>query len=70
MTSEIHRTQFYSGGFFLIRAAYPEMQEQDAKLLPEKIISLSPCFCERLDSWQWEHGSASRFNIQNRARKN
>ena len=45
--TNIDRSQFYSGGFFLIRAIDTPDGLDDDDLLPEKIISLSTCFCPR-----------------------
>lgn len=47
--TNIDRSQFYSGGFFLIRAIETPQGLDDSDLLPEKIISLSPCFCPKFD---------------------
>jgi hypothetical protein len=52
--TNIDRSQFYSGGFFLIRAVETPQGLDDSNLLPEKIISLSSCFCKKLDNtWTW-----------------
>jgi|GEM_PF-2407576 len=52
--TDIDRTQFYSGGFFLIRAVDTPQGLDDSGLLPEKIISLSSCFCQKFDNtWTW-----------------
>lgn len=52
--TDIDRSQFYSGGFFLIRAVETPQGLDDGGLLPKKIISLSSCFCKKLDNtWTW-----------------
>lgn len=48
----IDRTQFYSGGFFLVRAGKTDLFEDN--LLPPKVITLSPCIGGTFDSvWTW-----------------
>ena len=47
--TDIDPSQFYSGGFFLIRAVETPQGLDESGLLPEKIISLSNCFCVKFD---------------------
>ncbi len=66
--TEIDRSQFYSGGFFLVRASYPKWKKQDAEVLPKRLISLSECFCKKFDiTWTWKPNfdthSAEEFGI-------
>lgn len=54
MTTEIDRTQFYSGGFFLIRCNKPLVGLANDGLLPSKLIGLSDCISLRIDIvWAW-----------------
>ena len=52
--TEIDRSQFYSGGFFLVRASETPQGLDKNSLLPAKLISLSACFCKKFDIvWTW-----------------
>jgi hypothetical protein len=54
--TDIDRSQFYSGGFFLIRAGHPGWKELelDAKLIPSKVVSLSRHMNQRFNIiWTW-----------------
>jgi hypothetical protein len=56
--TNIDRSQFYSGGFFLIRAGHPGWEELDAELLPPKLVSVSRCMNQRFDNvWTWIPGN-------------
>jgi hypothetical protein len=49
---------FYSAGYFLIRANTPDWPDFRADLLPEKLISLSTCICPRVEvTWGWLPGN-------------
>ena len=37
--TDIDRSQFYSGGFFLIRAGHPGWKELDADLIPLRLLA-------------------------------
>jgi hypothetical protein len=50
--TDIDRAQFYSGGFFLVRAVETPHGLDDSDLLSEKIISLSPCFCPCIEKYK------------------
>jgi len=55
--TDIDRSQFYSGGFFLIRAGHPGWKELDAELIPPKIVSLSDCMNTKFNIiWTWTTG--------------
>lgn len=60
---------FYSGGYFLIRAGYPDWPPPFGEFLPTRsLISLSKCICrDRLSViWAWDPGdrdAALRFGI-------
>ncbi|HEX2909013.1 MAG TPA: hypothetical protein VHO69_19225 [Phototrophicaceae bacterium] len=54
----IDLNNFYSGGYFLLRANKPDWPQLKTDLLPEKIISLSLCICPRLEIyWGWIPGN-------------
>ena len=65
--TDIDRSQFYSGGFFLIRAGHPGWKELDAELIPPKIVSLSNCMNKKFNIiWTWipeNKESAVEFGI-------
>lgn len=54
----IELSDFYSGGYFLIRADRPDWPPPFGEHLPDKLISLSPCICpNRLSvTWGWIPG--------------
>jgi hypothetical protein len=53
----INLSDFYSAGYFLIRANRPAWPQLSVELLPNKLISLSGCICPRLDiTWGWTPG--------------
>lgn len=58
---------YYSGGYFLIRASHPGWEQLKTELLPEKIVSLSTCITPRLGVyWGWKPGdknAALEFGI-------
>jgi hypothetical protein len=50
--------QFYSGGYFLVRAGHPGWEQLKGDLLPQKLLSLSKCICPQFDmSWGWTGGN-------------
>lgn len=52
--SDIDRSQFYSGGFFLIRTGHASWEELDAELVPPKLVSLSRHMSPRFNVvWTW-----------------
>ena len=54
----IDLSEYYSGGYFLIRADKRDWPQLQTDLLPEKLISLSRCICPRLEVyWGWTPGS-------------
>lgn len=59
--------EYYSGGYFLIRADKPDWPQLQTDLLPDKLISLSFCMCPHLQVyWGWNPGdreAALRFGI-------
>ena len=63
----IDLSEYYSGGYFLIRANKPDWPQLQTDLLPEKLISLSRCICPRLQVyWGWTPGdrdAAVKFGI-------
>lgn len=64
----VDRSQFYSGGFFLIRSGHPGWEELDAELVPPKLVSLSDHISPRFNVvWTWIPGdqeSALNFGVQ------
>jgi hypothetical protein len=49
---------YYSGGYFLLRANKPDWPALQTDLLPEKLISLSQHICPRLSVlWGWNPGN-------------
>lgn len=53
----INRADYYSGGYFLIRASKPDWPQLQTNLLPDKLVSLSECICPRLFVyWGWTPG--------------
>src|SRR5215207_9422330 len=58
---------YYSGGYFLIRANKPDWPLLKTDLLPDKLVSLSMCMCPRVSvGWGWIPGNreaAIRFGI-------
>jgi hypothetical protein len=65
--SQINLSDYYCGGYFLIRAN-TSGYNADRPLLPDKIISLSECICPNLNiRWGWILGdkeAALAFGIQ------
>jgi len=63
----IDLSEYYSGGYFLIRAHKPDWPQLQTDLLPEKLLSLSRCICPRVEvAWGWIPGdreAALRFGI-------
>ncbi|MBI1257692.1 MAG: hypothetical protein GC204_09500 [Chloroflexi bacterium] len=63
----IDLSDYYSGGYFLIRADKPTWPQLQTDLLPEKLLSLSGHICPRLKVyWGWTPGdreTALRFGI-------
>jgi hypothetical protein len=63
----INFDNYYSGGYFLLRADKPGWPQLQTDLLPEKLISLSQHMCPRLSVyWGWNPGNreaALRFGI-------
>lgn len=59
--------EYYSGGYFLLRADKPNWPQLQTDLLPQKIISLSRHICPRLEVyWGWTPGNpeaALKFGI-------
>lgn len=50
---------FYSSGYFLIRANHPGWEQLRTELLPDKLVSLSSCISPRLEvCWGWGADSA------------
>lgn len=48
---------FYSGGYFLIRANHPGWDQLKSELIPEQLISLSNCICPKFNvNWGWTTG--------------
>lgn len=66
--TEINRSQFYSGGFFLIRSGHPDWEELNDGLLPDTLVSLSYCINQRFNLvWTWipnDKNSAIEFGIR------
>ena len=58
---------YYSGGYFLIRADKPDWPQLQTHVLPDKLLSLSRCICPRVEvNWGWTPGdreAALRFGI-------
>lgn len=53
----IDLNDYYSGGYFLLRAAKPDWPQLQTDLLPEKLVSLSTCMCPRVSvGWGWDPG--------------
>jgi hypothetical protein len=53
----IDLNDYYSGGYFLLRAYKPDWPQLKTDLLPEKLISLSTCMCPRVSvGWGWTPG--------------
>lgn len=63
----IDLTDYYSGGYFLIKANKPDWTQLQTPLLPEKLVSLSNCMCPKLGAhWGWIPGNpeaALKFGI-------
>ena len=63
----IDLSDYYSGGYFLLRADKPDWPQLQTDLLPDKLISLSGHICPRLKVyWGWTPGdrdAAFRFGI-------
>ena len=59
--------EYYSGGYFLIRASHPGWEQLKTDLMPDKLISLSTCISPRLGIyWGWKPGdknAALEFGI-------
>jgi len=60
-------SDYYSGGYFLIRAGKPDWPQLQTDVFPDKLLSLSQCICPRLGVyWGWTPGdrdAALRFGI-------
>lgn len=55
---KVDLNNFYSGGYFLIRAGHPGWEQLKTDLLPEMLISLSECICPKLSvHWGWNPGN-------------
>jgi hypothetical protein len=53
----IDLNDYYSGGYFLLRADKPDWPQLKTDLLPEKLVSLSTCMCPRVSvGWGWDPG--------------
>src|SRR5688572_21551741 len=53
----IDLNDYYSGGYFLLRADKPDWPQLKTDLLPEKLVSLSTCMCPRVSvGWGWIPG--------------
>jgi hypothetical protein len=53
----IDLNDYYSGGYFLLRADKPDWSTLQSDLLPEKLVSLSTCMCPRVSvGWGWNPG--------------
>jgi hypothetical protein len=63
----IDLNDYYSGGYFLLRADKPDWPQLKTDLLPEKLVSMSRCMCPRLSvHWGWNPGNreaALKFGI-------
>lgn len=63
----IELSDYYSGGYFLLRTDKPDWEQLKHDLVPEQVISLSQCICPRLCVWWgWTPGSpdaALKFGI-------
>lgn len=63
----IDLSNYYSGGYFLLRADKPGWSQLKTDLLPEKLVSMSRCICPRLSvHWGWNPGNreaALKFGI-------
>ncbi len=63
----IDLNDYYSGGYFLLRAYKPDWPTLQTDLLPDKLISLSTHICPRLEVyWGWIPGNpeaALKFGI-------
>ena len=56
----IDQREYYSGGYFLIRANKPDWPQLQTELLPDKLLSLSRCICPQhlKFSWGWDAGGS------------
>lgn len=53
----IDLSDYYSGGYFLLRADKPDWSTLQTDLLPEELVSLSKCMCLRVSvGWGWNPG--------------
>jgi hypothetical protein len=63
----INLSDYYAGGYLLIRAGKPDWEQLKTDLLPDKVISLSQCINQRLYiHWGWlpgDRAAAIRFGI-------
>ncbi|MEO8609608.1 MAG: hypothetical protein ABI690_17075 [Chloroflexota bacterium] len=63
----IDLNDYFSGGYFLLRADKPGWSQLKTDLLPEKLVSMSRCICPRLSvHWGWNLGNreaALKFGI-------
>lgn len=63
----IDLADYYSGGYFLIRADKPDWEQLKTDLLPEKLLSFSNCICSSFYVWWgWHPGdrqAAVKFGI-------
>ena len=59
---KINLDNFYSGGYFLIRADRPDWHPPDYELWTDKLISLSTCICPQHFQvyWGWEPKKAEK----------
>jgi hypothetical protein len=52
--------EYYSGGYFLIRASHPGWEQLKTDLMPEQMVSLSKCIAPKLGIyWGWKPGDKS-----------
>jgi hypothetical protein len=60
-------SDYYSGGYFLVKADKPDWEQLHDSLLPNKFVSLSRCMCPHLEVyWGWTPGdqeAALNFGI-------
>jgi hypothetical protein len=61
--STVDLSNYYSAGYFLIRANDPRW-ELPKELFPDQLISLSRCICPRLElPWGWEKASEQALDF-------
>jgi hypothetical protein len=57
----IDLSHFYSGGYFLIREGHPGWEQLKGPLLPDTLISLSPCIATHFQlHWGWNPGNKAK----------